>query len=373
MKMTLPPSPRARLLAFDGGGIRGLFALEVARRIESLLRERQGRPDLVLADHFHYIGGTSTGAIIATFLAWGLPVDEVVRLYRENARVMFTKAGLGNIHKHRFAGEPISHFLRSFFVEGDGTPATLGTSKLRTLLLVVTRNASTGSPWPLSNNPLALYNNRDKAGCNLDLPLWQIVRASTAAPTFFPPEVIEIIDQGSADASKHVFTFEDGGITPFNNPAYLLYTMATLPEYRLNWPDGKERMSLVSVGTGRISTGRGDKPEDNLLGVARSVPAALIAASQRFQDLVCRQHGECRHGDLLDSELGDLVRDNPRAAFLYARYDREIDGRDLDLARSISKKGLTLHNLELMDFLGEMGAAYANSSVHLEHFDDAAP
>ena len=363
------PPPRARLLSFDGGGIRGLFSLEVARRMETLLREEYGRPDLVLADHFHYMGGTSTGAIIATFLAWGLPVDEVVRFYRENAKVMFTKAGLTSMHKNRFAGKPISDFLRNFFIENDGTPATLGTSKLKTLLLVVTRNASTGSPWPMSNNPRALYNDRTQPGCNLDLPLWQIVRASTAAPTFFPPEFIEITDQKSGTTSKQLFAFEDGGVTPFNNPAYLLYTMATLPEYRLGWPDGKERMSLVSIGTGRVKTGRGGKMENNLLGAAMSIPGALISSAQWVQDLLCRQHGECRYGSPLDSELGDMIRDNPRGAFLYARYDRNIDEVDMAAALRVSSKGFRLDNVELMDFLGQMGAAYAEENVRLEHFD----
>lgn len=369
MALPTPPPGRARLLAFDGGGIRGLFSLEVARRIEALLRAKHGRPDLVLADHFHYLGGTSTGAIIATFLSWGLPVDEVIRLYRENARVMFTKAGFGKIHKHRFAGAPISDFLRGFFTEDDGTPAALGTAKLRTLLLVVTRNASTGSPWPLSNNPRALYNDRSRPGCNLDLPLWQIVRASTAAPTFFPPEVIEIADRASGEKKKHVFAFEDGGVTPFNNPAYLLYTMATLPEYRLEWPDGKDRMSLVSVGTGRVGTGRGAKRDEHLLGHARSVPAALIGSAQWMQDLLCRQHGECRHGEPLDSEIGDLIRAHPRAAFLYARYDRTVSEAEMEAALKVSRKGFTLDNLELMDFLGEMGRAYAEQAVKLEHFE----
>jgi patatin-like phospholipase/acyl hydrolase len=366
--LTTPP-PKSRLLSFDGGGIRGLFSLEIARRMETLLREEQGRPDLVLADHFHYFGGTSTGAIIATFLAWGLPVDEVVRLYRENAKVMFTKAGLSNMHTHRFAGEPISKFLREFFTEDDGSQATLGSDKLKRLLLVVTRNATTGSPWPLSNNPNALYNDRTKPGCNLDLPLWQIVRASTAAPTFFPPEVIEIADQQSGQVKKQVFAFEDGGVTAFNNPAYLLYTMATLPEYRLQWPDGRERMSLVSIGTGRLGTGRGTKIFENLLGQAKSVPAALIGSVQWMQDLLCRQHGECRHGEILDSEIGDLVRENPRAAFLYARYDRSVGDAELNAALKVSKKGFTLDNIELMDFLGELGADYAREAVRMEHFD----
>ncbi|MEO8617686.1 MAG: patatin-like phospholipase family protein [Luteolibacter sp.] len=369
-KLIHPPNPRARLLSFDGGGIRGLFSLEIARRIESLLREKHSRPDLVLADHFQYIAGTSTGAIIATFLSWGLSVAEVAGLYRENARLMFTKAGLGSIHKNRFAGQPISDFLRNFFVEDDGSPATLGTSKLRTLLMVVTRNASTGSPWPMSNNPNALFNDRTQPGCNLDLPLWQIVRASTAAPTFFPPEVIEITDQKNAEVSKRVFAFEDGGVTPFNNPAYMLYTMATLPEYRLQWPDGKDRMSLVSIGTGRLKAGRGLKLEENLWGQAMSVPAALISSGQWVQDLLCRQHGECRYGNPLDIELGDMVRENPQARFLYARYDRNIDGADIEAALLVSRKGFTLDNIELMDFICEMGNSYAEQHVKLAHFDD---
>ena len=56
--------------------------------------------------------------------------------------------------------------------------------------MVVMRNHTTDSPWPVSNNPLAKYNDRGRKDCNLNLPLWQLVRASTAAPTFFPPEVI---------------------------------------------------------------------------------------------------------------------------------------------------------------------------------------
>jgi hypothetical protein len=221
----------------------------------------------------------------------------------------------------------------------------------------------------MSNNPHALYNDRSQPGCNLDLPLWQIVRASTAAPTFFPPEVIEIADR-SGQVKKQVFAFEDGGVTPFNNPAHLLYTMATLPEYRLGWPEGRDRMSLVSVGTGRVKTGRGARFVENLLGQAKSVPTALIGSAQWQQDLVCRQQGECRYGEPMDSELGDLVRANSRASFLYARYDRTIGEAELQGAFKVSKKGLTLDNIELMDFLQEMGEAYAARAVKLEHFEE---
>jgi hypothetical protein len=62
--------------------------------------------------------------------------------------------------------------------------ATLGDDGLRTLLMMVMRNVTTDSPWPVTNNPLAKYNDRARPDCNLKLPLWQLVRASTAAPTF---------------------------------------------------------------------------------------------------------------------------------------------------------------------------------------------
>ena len=59
------PGPK-KLLALDGGGIRGVITLEVLQRIESMLAQQLGAgDDFVLADYFDYIGGTSTGAVIA--------------------------------------------------------------------------------------------------------------------------------------------------------------------------------------------------------------------------------------------------------------------------------------------------------------------
>ena len=58
------------------------------------------------------------------------------------------------------------------------------------VLLVVTRNLSTDSPWPVSSNPYAKYNQTDSADCNLNIPLWQLVRASTAAPLTQPSRAV---------------------------------------------------------------------------------------------------------------------------------------------------------------------------------------
>ncbi len=366
MKTMPSPGERARLLSFDGGGIRGLFAIQYAKRIETLLREKHGKPDLVLADHFHYIGGTSTGAIIAAFLSWGLSVGKIEELYRANAIAMFTKSGwLQRFTSHKFIAAGLTGFLKDFFVEDDGTPATIGTEKLKTFLLVVTRNATTGSPWPISNNPAAKYNDPASPGNNLQIPLWQLVRASTAAPTFFPPEILEVKgDKGE----PLVFAFEDGGITPFNNPAYLLKIMATLPEYKLGWETGADKLSLVSIGTGGTKSGRAE----HMLGVlsqAKNLPTALMGSFQQYQDMLCRIHGECRYGAPIDGEVGDLVRPSPSPEYLYARYDRIFNAEDLSDAAAVTKNGFTLDNLELMDFLCEKGAEHAEEVVKLEHFE----
>ena len=65
---------------------------------------------------------------------------------------------------------------------------TLGSDKLRTLLMIVLRNATTDSAWPVSNNPKAKYNDVAVrgAGTQPHLPLWRLVRASTAGAHLFP-------------------------------------------------------------------------------------------------------------------------------------------------------------------------------------------
>src|SRR6187431_820620 len=67
-----------RILALDGGGLRGILTLGILQRIEDLLRERHGAgEDFRLSHYFDLIAGTSTGAIIAATLALGWKVEEL--------------------------------------------------------------------------------------------------------------------------------------------------------------------------------------------------------------------------------------------------------------------------------------------------------
>lgn len=352
-----------RLLSIDGGGARGVVALEVLSRLESELRLATGEPDLVLGDWFDYIGGTSTGAIIATGLALGMPVARLQALYADHAQDIFTRAGFRDRLHHRYDEEGLADLLRREY----GADRTLGSPDLRCLLLLGLRNATTGSPWPLSNNPAAEFNQGPAS--NLELPLWQLVRASTAAPTYFPAERIEL-----GGGLSHLFS--DGAITTLNNPGLQLVLMATLPAYRLTWPTGADQLLLVSVGTGSTAR-RADRlglRDLTLLHEARAVPESLIHSVVTQQDLVCRVLGECRHGPPIDAELGDLVGGAGlvrEPLFRYLRYDAEATPASLaglGVGHLQPADLVGLDDIEHLDEMREFGRAIAGQ-VDLAHLD----
>jgi len=354
------PGPK-RLLALDGGGIRGLISIELLAEIEAKLRGRlQAGSGFVLADYFDYIGGTSTGGIIAALLALGLPVSSVREFYVKQGRDMFRRPfAPWRFFRSLYRESNLSARLRELF----GADTTLGSDRLRTLLLLVMRNADTDSPWPLCNNPLAKYNERGIKNCNLALPLWQLVRASTAAPVYFPPQSLRL--------GEATFEFVDGGMTSYNNPAFLLFLMATLPPYRLCWPTGEDALLLVSVGTGATP-----RP-----GAARNVMTAIwsVLMDPRYaalveQDFLCRVFGRCRVGGPIDSEVGDL-RDMTAPfpkLFTYARYNAELSREGLD---ALELRDLVVRNVRRMDSvkyiqdLIRLGQAVARRDVMAEHFD----
>jgi uncharacterized protein len=105
-----------------------------------------------------------------------------------------------------------------------------------------------------------------------------------------------------------------------------------LPEYRIGWPAGEEKMLLVSIGTGLCES------EDlslkvrqmKLLYNLQALPAALMRCATNEQDLLCRVFGRLRRECDVpewDSEIGDLVdNDSPlrEKLFSYRRYNVEL-------------------------------------------------
>jgi predicted acylesterase/phospholipase RssA len=352
-----------RILALDGGGIRGVITLRVLKQLEELL-------DQPLADYFDLIGGTSTGAIIATGLARGMSVDEISSFYEEFGSTAFARRKIWERWQTLYGDGKLAKTLRATF----GENTDLGPDNLSCLLTVVTRNATTDSAWPISSNPDAKYNAIHRDNCNLRIPLWQLVRASTAAPVYFSPEVVNI--------GKDSFVFVDGGTTAYNNPAFLLFKMATEPAYRLNWPRGERKLLIVSVGTGAGPV-EGDSAEDpgtNVLEAALNTLSALMSQASVDQDVSCRIVGRCTYGGFLDRELDRLVSDDPPTsdtgrAFLYVRYNvaltpdglTELGVGDLDAARL--RKMDRVDNIPDLTLVGDALAKH----VDLAHFGAFAP
>jgi predicted acylesterase/phospholipase RssA len=226
-----------RLLAIDGGGLLGIIPAEALILMEQQLNQITGtqRP---LCDRFDLIGGTSTGAILAAGLAKGLSATELRDFYLQYGRDIFAKSFLPVRLWHKYPSQPLEKHLKD--VLGEST--ALASSTLKTMVLIVTKNTTLGNDWFFTNNPKSKFFAN-----NSGLPLWQVVRASTAAPTYFPPQTISVPDDSG---KKQKYDFIDGGVSSYNNPALQVFLEATVPQYGIGWPMGADRLMLISLGTG---------------------------------------------------------------------------------------------------------------------------
>jgi len=365
--------PQRKLLALDGGGIRGVITLEILAALERKLADKTGQGNTFrLGDFFDYVAGTSTGAIIAAGLAMGMSTGELLDFYSDFGRQMFEKSFLLERLKSFYKREPLAAKLQEIFHDGRGQPATLESAPLKCLLLMVAHNVTTDSAWPISTNPKAKYNPSDRRDNNRKIPLWQLVRASTAAPVFFPPETL---NWDPDDPSKS-FVFQDGGITPYNNPAFLLFRMATQPAYRLEWKTGEQNLLLVSVGTG-MAPNVGGSEGKNILANLQGLPGTLMYGVQVDQDVNCRTFGRCVHGSSIDREMGDLVlTDEGTPAqeygryFRYVRYNADLSPNGLAKLGIDPKLAPAVQQMDAVDQIDNMrsvGRAVAQTEVSLGH------
>ena len=366
------PGPK-KLLALDGGGIRGVLSLEILAALESQLRTRYGDGGLVLSDYFDYVAGTSTGAIIAAAIARGKPVAEIRDKYRALGRKIFRKRFLPLRWRGIYAVQPLTEELEAFF----GRSTTLGDPELRSLLLMVLHNTVTDSPWPLSNCTDAEYNRAERnlktsPDRNLDLALTSVIRGSTAAPLYFAPQTLQV--------GEHRFVFEDGGVTPFNNPALMLFLMATLPEYRVGWQTGEDNLLLVSVGTGSAAVAHPGLVAHSV-GVhyqLKNLPGVFMNGASVTQDLICRSLGRTRFGAPIDLEFGTRV-DVPgvggRTLFSYVRYNADLSATALAAAgitREREQRALrkldAVKSIDQLEAVGRRAGANIDLETHFTGF-----
>lgn len=242
-----------RVLAIDGGGVRGI----IQTRILTALEDATGQP---VAELFDLIVGTSIGGIAALALtvpeADGTPSytpDSATDLLTGHKDTIFpagdlavprniaearklastvTRTGLAATGRHRDRGnaryspEPLEAALEDFF--GDAM-----LSDAITPVVVTAFDALTDMPVHFRSTYAA-----NLAGC--DLPMATIARAATAAPTFFPPADVEWAGRQTVLLDAGVYA---------NDVSLLAYTEARI--HAAARGRRSDEILLVSLGSGR--------------------------------------------------------------------------------------------------------------------------
>ncbi|KAF7763958.1 hypothetical protein Agabi119p4_8495 [Agaricus bisporus var. burnettii] len=233
--------PPLRLLALDGGGIRGLSELLIIKEVmhklmfeENEKREKDGKEPLSAlpkpCDYFDLIGGTSTGGIIALMLGrLRMDVDTALTQYDDLAKQVFSAMKPWPWGDGKFRATTLEAAMKSVVknVTGDSESSLLEGDQARVCRTFVCAKNAHNMEIPV------LFRTYQSRETHLDCKIWEAARATSAAPTFFKRIIIGR-DQ----------PFIDGGLGR-NNPSQVVLEEA-------NALFGARQIGcLVSIGTGQ--------------------------------------------------------------------------------------------------------------------------
>ncbi|GAB2616001.1 patatin-like phospholipase family protein [Novilysobacter erysipheiresistens] len=218
-----------RILSLDGGGIRGLVSCIWLGGVEDVLAQA-GKPGLL--KNFDLVSGSSTGAIIACGLGIGLSPGTMRELYRDQRHQIFpgmpgrlwSRAGRflsAGPSAPKYDAKGLEKVLKKVFGK-----TTFGQLKVPTLVT---------SYDTISRKPV-MFKSFNPA--HRDLPVWEICRASSAAPTYFPAHGMKI--------GGRTHSLIDGGVVA-NNPTACAIAEAMRKDRRV---DNSRELVVLSVGSG---------------------------------------------------------------------------------------------------------------------------
>mgnify|MGYP003575360352 FL=1 len=246
-----------RVLSLDGGGVRGIYTASLMQQLALRLSRYTGNPvesRLDIGAKFDLIAGTSTGAIVAAALVAGVPLEDVVALYRDRSSKIFhspqpIQRG-GMLDKLRVGLWALRHGPKAANQPTALAEALASVLQSETLEQVYRRrgiamcapsvDATTNRSW-VFKTPHHKRLTRDNSYRLVDVCL-----ASAAAPIYFPIHGIKDPDGGG---QRHWFV--DGGLWA-NNPVLVAIVEA------LEIAPPEAQIEVLSVGTGGA-------PKSNLL------------------------------------------------------------------------------------------------------------
>lgn len=360
--MTSEPAP-FRVLSLDGGGIRGSYAATYLERVAAGFAKQRKRDALDIGAAFDLIVGTSTGGIIACALALGVPLEEVVRLYRRYGRLIFRRQ-----LPRRIVDIPLDIFCRTrALAQGEAAlrqalTGVLGSTTLGNVY--ETRGIALAIPavelgqhraWVFKTPHFSSTNHRDD-----DYSLVDVCLATTAAPLFRSMAAVAHPERGSdagGDTGHNVFV--DGGLWS-NNPVMIGLIEA------LDVADATQPIEVFCLGTCPVPAGEQIAPKDvhrGLLGwkLGGSVASLAIDAQQFGYDHMARKLSRHlgRRCDVVRFPAGEVsaalmpflglddARDEAMAALVnQARTDANMTNSRLDNRKSDREAALIWALLE---------------------------
>lgn len=174
-----------RILSLDGGGIRGLVSCLWLAGVEDALT-KAGKPGVLKS--FELLAGSSSGALVACGLAIGLTPAQLADLHREQRHMIFPDLAdrlwsrAGRVFTQgpsapKYNGGGLDKVLKKVFGK-----TTLGQLKMPVLVTAYET---------ISRAPVIFKSFKPE---HKDLLVWEVCRASAAAPTYFPAHGMKIED-----------------------------------------------------------------------------------------------------------------------------------------------------------------------------------
>ncbi|MDX1925468.1 MAG: hypothetical protein SFV81_03055, partial [Pirellulaceae bacterium] len=217
-----------------------------------------------------------------------------------------------------------------------------------------------------------------------------LIRASTAAPSYFRPHKIQIHEDPKATDADGIFV--DGGISPYNDPSLLLFMMAGIRGYRMGgvqtyidkdgvekergipWKLGDDQLLIISVGTGdyRVTTRSSRwKPAimfagKSLLGMTSDAQSLSLQMMQWLANPKKAWTVNSEIDDLRDDHLGELIG-APGRFLSFARYNVKLEQKWINDKLGMKFSKWRLRRLQKIDSppqiehylnLGRQAAAY---------------
>jgi patatin-like phospholipase/acyl hydrolase len=200
-----------RLLSIDGGGIRGIIVTRILAELENILRDKLGKSDAYLMDYIDLIVGTSTGAILGGILScpgrnsiterYKYDATAALKFYKACGPQIFSTSYRSWISSTagwtgpKYSPDPLESVLSEHAGE-------LRLSQLRKKCIFTAWDLPTGIPLIMTNLDEIKRDTLPTDNTH-DFYLKHALRASSAAPTYFPPVSLsygtrryELIDGG---------------------------------------------------------------------------------------------------------------------------------------------------------------------------------